>query len=561
MRQVPLVILLAAIPACDGRVSELGASLMGTGSGGGGGGTGAHTDELSPCTSTVTVGSAPMRRLSHDEYRYSLSDVLTQPGLATAVATQAKGFVADTQSLGFRNGAAFLDVKLVLAQQYMDAAEALATAATSDLGALVSCTPSGDGVACASQFIGTFGRRVYRRALSSAESAAYQKVYSDARAGGYDFKTGIEWVVFAMLQSPGFLYRVELDAASDPAVRPLTPVELASRLSFLLWQSGPDEALLTAAEGGRLATKADLEREARRLVADTRAQRAFGFFEQWLGLDRLSGLTRDPAAFPGLDPKWTELLAGEAQAFINGIVFEGDGKLETLLSAPYTYVNEALAKHYGYTGVTGAAYQKVAYPTRRAGLFMLGGVLAAGDRADRTSIIRRGVLVRTRIMCQVIPTPPAVVPALGPIDQALSQADRLAQHRTDPACAGCHLRIDSLGSPFEAVDPVGRDRTLDEAGRAVQTAGELTGSADTALNGPVADGLEMATRLAQSAEVRTCFTTQLYRFGAGRKEEDADACSRFQLKQRFAAASGDIRELLVAMTQTDDFLYRRVTPP
>jgi hypothetical protein len=546
MRQALLILSLAALPACDGTISGL---------------LGSRADELNPCTSTVTVGSAPMRRLSHDEYRHSLTDVFDQPALEAAVSAQAKALLADSQSLGFRNGAAFLDVKLVLAQQYMDAAEALSTAATSDLGKLLPCTESGDGLACATQFIEAFGKRLYRRPLTAAEVQAYQKVYGDARASSSDFKTGIQWLVFTFLQSPGFLYRVELDVAGGPGVRPVTPLELASRLSFLFWQSVPDAALLEAAEGGQLSDKADVEREARRLLADPRSQRVFGFFEQWLALGRLSGMSRDPTAFPNLDPKLPELLMGETEAFVKGVVFEGDGRLETLLTAPYTFLNQPLAKHYGYSGITGEAFQKFTYPGRRAGLLMLGGVMASNDVATRTSIIRRGAGIRTRIMCQIIPTPPSVVPALGPIDANLSQADRLAIHRTDPNCAVCHLRIDSLGSPFEAIDPVGRDRTLDEAGRAVQTAGELTGSVDQELNGVVSDGLEMVGKLAQSAEVSSCFTTQLYRFSQGRKEEDSDACSRYQLTERFRSTSGDIRELLVAMSQMDDFLYRRATPP
>ena len=254
MRQALLAIPLAALSACEGKAGELGPD--------------ARSDELSPCTSTVTVGTAPMRRLSHNEYRYSLTDVFAQPTLAAQVVAQVEAFLADTQSLGFRNGAAFLDVKPVLAQQYMDAAEALATAATSDLSKLLPCTSSGDGSACATDFITAFGKALYRRPLTQTEVAGYQKVYADARAQGYDFGTGIQWVVFTFLQSPGFLYRVELDTTGDAPVRPVTPLELASRLSFLLWQSGPDAALLEAAVGGKLETKTDVEREARRLLAD-----------------------------------------------------------------------------------------------------------------------------------------------------------------------------------------------------------------------------------------------------------------------------------------------------
>lgn len=540
---------VSLISACEGRIFD---ALPGDGT---------STGELNPCTDQVTIGSAPMRRLSHDEYRYSLTDVFGQPALTQAVQTQAQTFLPDSTSLGFRNGAAFLTVTPVLAQQYMDAAEQIASIATADLGALLPCSPAANEASCAGEFIRTFGRRLYRRALTADELAAYQAVYDSARSKGYDFQTGVEWLVFTFVQSPGFLYRLELDTAADPPVRQLTPTELASRLSFLLWQAGPDEALLSAAEQGQLATKADLDREARRLLADPRAQRSFTFFEQWLGLDGLSGLKRDPTQFPGLDPTLGGLLHDEAQAFVKGVVWDGDGTLSTLVTAPYTYVNGPLAAHYRYSGVTGSGFQQVAFPGRRAGLFMLGGVLAVRDRETRTSIVRRGLAVRTAYMCQPVGAPPPNVPALGPVDQNQSQTSRLAEHRSNPACAGCHSQLDPVGSPFEGIDAVGRDRTTDEGGRPVITQGSLTASGDPSLNGVVTDGLDLVTRLAQGPDVRNCFATQLYRFSMGRKEEDADACSRYRLRTRFKASGTDIRDLLVGLTQVDDFTLRRTTPP
>jgi hypothetical protein len=192
---------------------------------------------------------------------------------------------------------------------------------------------------------------------------------------------------------------------------------------------------------------------------------------------------------------------------------------------------------------------------------MLGGVLAVHDRESQTSIVRRGVAMRTTFMCQAVPAPPPNVPALGPVDQTQSQQDRLAQHRQNAACAGCHARIDPLGVPFENIDAVGRDRTTDETGRTVATVGELAGSADSTLDGTVSDGFELVSRLAQGPDLRNCFATQLYRFSTGRKEEVADACSRYQLATRFKASGGDVRDFLVGLTQVDDFNLRRTTAP
>jgi hypothetical protein len=191
---------------------------------------------------------------------------------------------------------------------------------------------------------------------------------------------------------------------------------------------------------------------------------------------------------------------------------------------------------------------------------MLGGTLAVRDLSRRTSIVHRGVALRTLVMCQVIGAPPANVPALGPIDATLSQAQRLAEHRKTASCAACHDNIDSLGTPFEGFDAVGRARTMDEAGHAVETTGELTGSKDVQLNGPVSSGLALMQKLGQSAEVRDCFATQLYRFSSGRKEETGDQCSQYRMRKSFETSGGDVKALLLSLTQLDDFNTRQVQP-
>jgi hypothetical protein len=556
-----MVISILGLCACEAQIEVPPGGIGNPGAGGGGGGS--SLIDIDPCTPTVVVGTAPMRRLSHDELRYSLEDLFAQPALTPVVETQVSSLLADPTSLGFKNSAEFNTVQSVLAQQYMDAAEQYATTATSaaNLTALLPCNPAGNEAACAAQFIQTFGARFYRRALDSDETAAYQKVYDSARAQGYDFTTGIQWLVFTFVQAPGFLYRVEVDQPGQPAVRPLTGPELATRLSYLIWQSVPDATLLTAVGQGKLATKADLELQARRMLADPRAQRSFDFFQQWLGLDKLASLKRDPVAFPNLDPNLADLLQQEAQAYVKGVVFDGDHTLKTLLTGQFTYANGALATHYGLPGVTGSTFQKVSWPNRRGGLLMLGGVLAVRDRETRTSIVRRGLTVRTAVMCQPVGAPPANVPSLGPIDQSQSQADRLAQHRTNAACASCHVRLDPLGSAFENIDAVGRDRTVDEGGHPAVSAGELHGTGDPAIDGTVKDGFELVTRLAQSKVVGDCFTTQFFRFSAGREEQPEDACSSYRLRQRFNITGGNIQELIIGLTQTDDFTMRRVALP
>ncbi|MBL8952848.1 MAG: DUF1592 domain-containing protein [Myxococcaceae bacterium] len=572
----PFILAFVCLLGCDARILAPGESPFdpvipggagsgsgsGSGSGGGEGGGTVVMPQPNPCelqNGAVVVGAAPMRRLSHDEYRNTISDL--QPGWSAAASTQAALLTPDSESLGFRNAAAFLDVKPVLATQYLDAAEALAAQAVAgtNLNTLAPCAAGANELTCAQNFIRTFGRRLHRHTLTAEEVARYTAVYTSARTAMYDYRTGIEWVVFAFLNSPGFLYRVELDPAGSSGVRKVSGLELASRLSYLLWQSAPDETLLAAAEGGQLTSRPEILAQAERMLADTKARRLTAFFDQWLKWDKLETMSREPSAFPGLPMNLGPMMRAEAQNFVERTVFDVDGKLGTLLTGEYTYVNQALATHYGLGGVTGTAFQRVA-TSGRGGVLTLGGTLAANDLATRTSIVHRGVSMRTQVMCQIVPAPPPDIPALGPISSTLTQAQRLAMHRADPTCAGCHNLIDPLGTPFEAFDAVGRARTQDEAGNPVDTRGELTRGKDVALNGPVANASELVAKFAQSTEVRDCFATQLYRFSVGRKEENGDACTTYTMKKRFNESGGDVKAFLLTLTQLDDFDHRQVQP-
>lgn len=496
----------------------------------------------------------PLRRLAHDEYAFTLNDLLSNAQAKAEVNQAVATFAADPVSLGFRNSAAFLEVKGVQAQAYFDAAEAVATKAVADLPALGVCTTPSEAT-CAQRFITTFGRRLYRRALSTGEQAAYTKVYADARTRGDAFATSIGGVVTAFLLSPHFLYRVELDDAGSGPVRPVSQLELAARLSYLFWRSAPDEQLLTAAEQGRLDSPAAVEAEARRLLADAKGRRMTQFFGEWLNVDELSGLRRNATFYPGLNPELPQLLATEVESLVRDVLWSGDGKLSTLLTAPYTFMNPALATHYGYTGVTGSGWSKVAYHPGRAGLLMTGGVVINHDKEARSSIVNRGLRMRTDVFCAVVQAPPNNIPSLEAIEENQTQAARLAQHRTDASCNGCHKLMDPLGEPFESIDAVGRERTRDERGFELTFSSTLT---STDVDGPVAGPVELVSRLAQSNEVSSCFVTQLSRFARGMKETSASACSDYRLMQSFRASQGDIRELLIAFTQTDDFLYRSV---
>lgn len=557
-RLLPALICGAVLSGCTGGAEALESAFdFGNGKGSRSGSSEPATEEELPGATlkcdAPTPGTAPLRRLSHVEYRYVIEDLFANPTLARTVSAT---LVNDPISLGFSNSATLLDVKPVLGTQYMDAAEKVAETAVVNLAGIgVSCgaTPA-DPVACGTAFIKSFVRKAYRRPLTPDEETRYLNGFNTLRAA-YDFRTGIEWIIATALQSPEFLYRAEVDQAADPAVRPVRPYELASRLSFFLWHSLPDDALLAAAAEGRLNTKEDVEREARRMLADARAARMLNFFDEWLDVDKLGAYPREGTVFPGLPTGLTDLFRNETRAFVKNVVVDGDGKLETLLTANFTFANDALAAHYKITPPGSANFVKVTLPPGRRGVWMQGGPLTSHDKPQRTSIVNRGLRIRTALLCQNIPAPPDNVNlTLGPVDQTASQKDRLAAHRTNASCASCHNLMDPIGQIFENVDAVGRIRTTDEAGRPVTTDGEVTQTREA--NGAVTDGEALMTKLAQSADVRECFATQLFRYVHGREEQAADKCSQKQAFDKFAAAGYDVRELAVGIVTSDDFLFR-----
>jgi hypothetical protein len=291
------------------------------------------------------------------------------------------------------------------------------------------------------------------------------------------------------------------------------------------------------------------------MLADPKAKRVYQFFEEWLDLDRLPTIERNTSVFPEYLPNSPALFAEETKTFIEHVLWKQNGDFQMLMTAPFSFLNSDLAQHYGVSGPAGSTFEQVSMPGR-AGIMTQAGVLTVHDKPTRTSIVLRGLKVRTDFLCQTVGAPPAdIVVDLPEITAGISQKERLAQHREDDLCASCHNKMDPLGLVFENFDALGKTRTVDELGNLIETAGEITYTRQS--DGPVADATELAAALAASPEVRDCFTTQTFRFFYGRSEGKADACSLSQLSDAFEKSNHSISELLVALTQTDAFLYRR----
>jgi hypothetical protein len=349
-----------------------------------------------------------------------------------------------------------------------------------------------------------------------------------------------------MLESPNFLYLVE-----GPG--PLTQHQLATRLSYFLWNGPPDAKLSSLADSGGLRTPESLRNEAKRMLADPRALEMIDdFHTRWLGLEKLPILSKDATAFPefeALKPAMHE----EMRRFATFVMSEGDGKLNTLLTAPFTFADSALAKFYGVQA-SGSGWQKVDLdPAQRAGMLTQSAFLAGHGR-DGASPIFRGIAVREQLLCVELPPPPPGADALlPPASPTKTTRDRLEQHRTDPECASCHRLMDVLGYGFESFDEMGRFRTT-ENNIKIDDSGEFVGTdVDGAFQGPV----QLARRLSVSPQVRQCVTKQWFRYALGRMETELDACTLDAIQKRFEKSEFNLPELLMALVESDGFRIRR----
>ena len=556
---------LLGATACEGQLGKTGDLPTSAGQGGqpgspdpnAAGGSGSKTPEqvlASDACKLPAPGRAPLRRLSNAEYKNTIVDLLgDSPTTQALVATATHSFPSETESLGFRNNADYLGVSTLVAQGYVDAAEQFLDPIAANKN-LLSCTPTaGAEMDCARTFIARFGKSAFRRPLTPDEAAQYEAIFQKSMTA-YDFASAVKATAFAFLQSPKFLYRVEFGAAPTGSTTKPSPYEMANRLSFLFWQSMPDQSLFDAAEAGQLSTKAQIEAQARRMLQDSKASRLLEYFDQWLGTDTLpTTFIRDPKLYPNLDKNLVPLLQQETRTFVSSVLSRPDGNLSELFTAPYTYANAALATHYGLGGPTGTDFVKVDAPGRSGVLTQ--GMLLSRDKPTRTSIVRRGLKVRLDVLCELVPAPPPDVNVtLDNADTAnLTQRARLEQHRVAPSCSGCHNLMDPVGVVFEGFDAVGRPRTVDEQGAAVDTSSTIANTLDA--NGPANSPAQLGQLLAQSEEVKSCYVTKSFRFFYGRDTDPADACSIAQLATSFKGKAYSLSELLVALTQTDAFLY------
>jgi mono/diheme cytochrome c family protein len=368
---------------------------------------------------------------------------------------------------------------------------------------------------CARQILSQLARRAYRRPATDAQLKELVDFYTDGRASG-SFENGIELALRRLLVSPEFLYRIELDPSSAAAgsVYPLGDYELASRLSFFLWSSIPDDALLDAAAKGALKNQQELARQVRRMIADPRSEAlARNFAGQWLYLRTIEGALPNVYLFPNFGENLRQDFRRETELFFDSIVRENRSLLD-LVTADYTFVNERLARHYGIPYVYGSQFRRVAIADEnRRGLLGHGSILTVTSLADRTTVVGRGKWILENLLGAPPPAPPPDVPPLAESKsggKVLTLRERMQQHRANPVCASCHARMDPLGFALENFDATGQWRTM-EAGAPIDASAALPDG--TRFEGP--GGLRKML-LGQSEQVATATTEKLLTYALGR---------------------------------------------
>lgn len=417
--------------------------------------------------------------------------------------------------------------------------------------------------ACAGTILNGLARKAYRRPVTVAESAALMRFFRMGRQDGQSFDAGIQLALKSMLVSPNFLFRLEqagipvkVGAKGDEvAVERVTDLDLASRLSFFLWSSIPDDELLTLATQKKLHEPSVLRAQVKRMLADDKSRALVtSFAGQWLHLRNLAQWKPDPDKFPDFDPELREGLGRETEMFFEAVMREDRSVLD-FLDGPFTFLNERLAKYYGIPGVSGSRFRRVALTgDQRSGVLTHGSILTVSSYPTRTSPVIRGKWILENFLAAPPPPPPPNVPELkaDEIGQTASMRQQLEQHRTNPACASCHTRMDAIGFSLENYDAIGRWRTHD---------GKFPIDASGTLNGVELKGATDLKALLRSRqdEFVGCLTEKLLTYGLGRGLERSDKPVVRSISRNLAREEYRFSSLVLGIVESLPFQMRRAS--
>jgi hypothetical protein len=421
---------------------------------------------------------------------------------------------------------------------------------------IMICDPLVDGEeSCGRQILRAFARRAWRRPVTDAEVDRLYQFITDAKLAGEDFEAGLRIALQAVLVSPYFVFRVELDP--DPTgltPHPLGDHELASRLSYFLWSSMPDDELLAAADAGALADPKQVELQARRLLEDPKAAALIdNFAGQWWLIRNVNVAFKDVLLYPQWDDGMKSSMRSEMRLFAESF-FASDRSMLEMVTSKKTFVDERLAKHYGLEGVFGPEFVEADFGDRPyQGILNKAGLMTVLSHADHTSPVKRGKWVLENLLCQTPPPPPPGVDTkLDPVE-GTTQREILEQHRQDPKCAGCHVAMDPLGFGLEHYDPLGAWRDL-ENGLPIDPSGTLPDST------PFKDGLEMQTLIAAEPDFSKCVARKTFIYALGRATTIADIPYLDEVVAGFETSEYRFADLVVHLVTSDVFRQRRGDP-
>jgi hypothetical protein len=501
--------------------------------------------------------TSQLPRLTNIQYDNTIRDLVgldTQP--SSMLAPDSLGSVDQRTWDGYKAAAA------ALAPQVISNAAAKAK--------VVTCTPAmGDGgAACAQQVIKSFGQRAFRRPLTADETTRFTKLFTDratlTATGSFD--EAMQLIVEGFLVSPSFIYRTETSTATSGTTYVLNGWEVASRLSYMLWGSMPDEALFTKASSDSLKTPQAILEEATRMLADPRARARVSAFHETYALmgqpSRWSEATHDVKAFPKFSAALVPLFSAETKKFFDFMTFDQKATFQDLLTKPIAFVNNALAPIYGMdSSKYGADLVKADLdPAQRAGVFTHAGFLASFSSFDRTSPILRGAFLQKQILCTQIPSPPegaatTPLPATGATNR-----ERVDAQTAGDACKGCHHNIvNPTGFALEAYDAIGGWQTTERGtGAAINSAANVPiGGAAVAVTGPV----DLMTKIAASAQAQACYAQHWVQFAYERDLTPQDSCTVQGLATKMTPGGYTVLNLVSDLTQTDSFRYRVKAAP
>jgi Protein of unknown function (DUF1592)/Protein of unknown function (DUF1588)/Protein of unknown function (DUF1595)/Protein of unknown function (DUF1587)/Protein of unknown function (DUF1585) len=500
------------------------------------------------CTAPAVPPKTRIWRLTSSQFKHTVKETFgfVVPSIDT--------LPSESRLDGFANASERLVLSSALFDFYGRIADDIASEAVKNAGSLLGCPVAelGNGT-CLKDFLGKVGQKAWRRPLTDDEIGKLTKLYTTA-AGDVGPEGGFKTLVQGMVLSANFLFRTEL-GASDSGVTKLTDHELASALSYMLWDGPPDAALLDLAAQGKLSDPEVLGREARRLYETNKAPEAmFSFVQQWLEIEDFTQKPKDMMTFPTFTTEVAKDLEDETRTFLKAVFFDpaGDKSFKTFLTANYGYLNSRTAKLYGKDATSATLAKTDLDPAQRRGFLTHGSFLAAHAEPIHTSVVARGRFMREEVLCSEVPPPPAEFKFDEKnITEDMTAREKFIEHSKNPACKGCHVMFDTIGFALENYDAVGKWRDT-EKGKMIDPTGEIPLPSGGTLK--FANFVDMIDQLGKGTDAYDCFAQQYLQYVTGRVK--LDDCERAAVARAFADSGYKLDALVMAIVKSPSFAAR-----